>query len=118
MLARKVHDLRNLRLGHFVGENPTDADAVLMHMQHHPRRILTAHVEDALQNMNDKLHGRVVVIEQEHLVERRLFGLRLRLGDDARICSATPRRFIRCARFFWRQSERIQWVWRRAHELS
>jgi len=104
MLAREIHHLGDFGLRDLVGEDAAYADAVLMHMQHHPCRVLASHVKDPFKHMNDEFHGRVVVIEQQHLVERGLLGLRLRLGDDARICPATPGRLIRRTRFFWRQS--------------
>ena len=34
MFAGKVHHLRHFGLGHFVGENATFADPVLVHMHH------------------------------------------------------------------------------------
>jgi len=54
-----------------------------MHMQHDARRLLAVLVEKPLQNMNDELHRRVVVVQHENLVHRRLLRLWLGLDDDA-----------------------------------
>ena len=64
-------------------KNAANAHTVAMDMQHHFDRILAALAEDFFQNMDDELHRRVVVVEQQNLVEVRLLGLRSRFGDDA-----------------------------------
>ena len=51
-------------------------------MQHHLDRVFAAFGEEFFQNMNDELHRRVIVVEQEDLVEGWFFGLRARTGDD------------------------------------
>src|SRR6185436_13383461 len=48
--------------------------------------------EETLQHMHDELHGGVVVVQQQNLVEAGLLGLGPRLGDEARLALfITPR---------------------------
>ncbi len=82
MAAGEFNDLRHLGLGDIVGENAADADSVAMDVEHDLDRLLAALVEDLLQDVDDELHRRVVVVEQEHLVHARLLGLGARLRDD------------------------------------
>ena len=63
MLACEIHHLGDFGLSDLVSEDATHADAVLMHMQHHPCGVFASHMENALKYVNDELHGRVVVIE-------------------------------------------------------
>ena len=84
VFPRKVHHLRDLRLGHLVRENATFPDAVMMHVQHDSRGGLAVLVEELLEHVNDELHRRVVVIQQKNAVEARPFCLRLGLGDYGR----------------------------------
>jgi len=88
VLARKVHDLRHFGLCHLVWEDAANSDAAAMYMQHNFRRLLGVHTEEPFQDMHDEFHGRVIVIQHEHLIHRRLFGLRTRLNDDTGITAA------------------------------
>ena len=83
ILPREIHHLGNLGLGHLVGIDATDADTLVMHMEHDTRGIFTAFVEETLQHVHHKLHRRVVVVQQQHLVQARLLGLGACLGDEA-----------------------------------
>src|SRR4029078_12642189 len=85
VLPCKVHYLGDLRFRHLIGINATDADAPLVHMEHDSRGLFPALVEKPLEHMHDELHGGVVVIEQQNLVEAGLLGLRLSPGDDTRM---------------------------------
>ncbi len=60
-------------------------DALLVDVQHDAGGLVPALVEEPFKHDDDELHGRVVVIQQKHLVQRRLLGLGRRLGDDARL---------------------------------
>src|SRR5690242_19109063 len=53
-----------------------------MNMEHDARRLLPVLVEEPLENVNDELHGRVVVVQHQDLIHGRLLRLRLRLDDD------------------------------------
>ena len=83
MAAGKFNDLRHFCLRHFVGEHAADTHAMTMDMQHHLHRFLAVLVEEPLQNMNDELHRRVVVVQDEDFVEAGLLGLGARFRDDA-----------------------------------
>src|SRR5690242_16231016 len=87
----KFNDLRNLGFRDIVGENAADADAMAMDMEHDLDGALAALVEDLLQNVDDELHRRVVVVENEHLVEAWFLGLGARFRDDAGARVTVPR---------------------------
>src|SRR5262245_35586122 len=92
VLPGKVHDLGDLRLGYLIGIDPADANSLLMHMKHDARGLFAALVEKALQHVHDELHRRVVVVQQQNLVQAGLLGLRPSLGDEARLALfITPR---------------------------
>src|SRR3954462_4376319 len=85
VLPCKVHYLGNLRFRHLIGINATDPDAPLVHMEHDSCGLFPTLVEKPLENMNNELHGGIVVIEQQNLVEAGLLGFRLSPGDDTRM---------------------------------
>ena len=82
MTAGKFNDLRHLCFRHLIGEDAADTHTVTVDMQHHLDRVLAALGEEFFQNMDDELHRRVVVVEQQHFIQAGLFGARTRLGDD------------------------------------
>src|SRR5262245_41646158 len=84
VLASVIHDLGHLGLGDLEGVHATLPDAVLVNVEHDPRRLLSSLLEEPLQDLNHELHRGVVVVEQKHAVEARPFRLGPRLGDDAR----------------------------------
>lgn len=86
VLLREVHHLRHLCLGNFICEYAAYPDALLMDMQHHACGLIRVHLEKCLQHMDDKFHGRIVIIQQKHLVQVRLlrFGARARCQADTR----------------------------------
>ena len=81
MLARQIHHLSYFGFSYFVRVNAADANPLLVDVEHDMGRLLVILVEEALQDHDDELHRRVVVIEQEDLVQTRLLGLRARPGD-------------------------------------
>src|SRR5260221_12233117 len=83
MLPCEIHDLGHLRFGDLVGVNAADADATPMHMQHYSGRLVTGLAEEPLEDVHDKLHRGVIVVQHENLIQRRLFRLRLGLDDGA-----------------------------------
>ena len=78
VLAGKIHDLTNLGLSNFVCEHATLADTMIMDMQHDTRRVVHVFLEKTLQDMNDKLHGSIVIIEKQNTIETWLLGFGLR----------------------------------------
>ena len=84
MAAGEFNDLRHFGFRHFEGEHAADTHTVTVDMEHDLHGIVAILVEEPLQHMNDEFHRRVVVVQDEDLVEARLLGFRPRLGDDAR----------------------------------
>ena len=100
MLARKVHHLGYLGLSHLECKDATYTNAFLVDVQHNLCRLVPALVEKPLQHMDDELHGRVVVVQQQDLVEIRLLGLCARARHYADI-AVVPAGVIvlRCCRW-------------------
>ena len=69
---REIHDLSHLCLRHFISEDPANADALLMDMQHDSCCLIGVHLEKRLQHVNHEFHWRVIVVEQKHLIQARL----------------------------------------------
>ena len=65
------------------GEDAANADAMAMDMQHDIDRFLAGFAENLFQDMDDEFHRRVVVVQEQDLVEAGLLGLGTRFGDDA-----------------------------------
>ena len=86
MLTGKIHDLRHFGLSHLICIDPTFAHTVIVNMKHDVGRGLPVLLEKALKHVNDKLHGSVVIIEQQNAIETRLFRLRFRSRYD---CGST-----------------------------
>ena len=59
-------------------EHPHHRQPLLVHRQHQLERLRMGQAEEPLQHMHDELHRRVVVVQQQHLVQRRPLGLGLR----------------------------------------
>ena len=77
VLAGEIHDLTNFGFGDFVCKYAALADPVIVNMQHDARGIILVLLEKPLQDMNDELHGCVVVIEEQDTIEAGLLGFRL-----------------------------------------
>ncbi len=82
MLACEIHHLGYLGLCDFIGKNPTFADTMMMNMKHDTGRFFPVLLEKALHYMDDKLHGSVVIIQQQHTIEVRPFGNRFGSGSN------------------------------------
>src|SRR6185312_8028280 len=83
MTAGKFNDLRHLCFCNLVGEHPTNSHTVAVDMQHDLDGGFAAFAEERLEDVNDELHRRVVVVQQKNLVEAGLLGFRTRARDDA-----------------------------------
>jgi hypothetical protein len=88
VLAGVIHHLRDLCLRYFIGEDPANPDALLVDVEHDARRIFQAHLEKALERVDDELHRRVIIVEHQHLIGRWLFRFGPRLGRNAEIIAA------------------------------
>src|SRR5712675_289628 len=86
-LAAGVGTLGRLAFGNVTREGGDHAGTSLVGRHHHAIGLVLAHVEHRHQHGDDELTRRVVVVDQDHLVEPRLFYLRLgdRIGFDVDI---------------------------------
>src|ERR1700761_3523460 len=82
MPARKFNDLRHFCFSDLECEHAANTHAMTMDMEHHLYRVLAAFGEEFLQDVHNEFHRRVVIIEQQNLVERRFLGFRARARDD------------------------------------
>jgi hypothetical protein len=85
MLLGKVHNLRHFRLRHLKCIDPAHPNTLLVNVQHHPVGFLAGFVEKHLKHMNNKFHGREIIIQQQNLIERRFLCLWFGFSDDARV---------------------------------
>src|SRR5881392_1750799 len=83
VLPGEVHDLRHFGFGYLIGIDTTNTDPASMHVQHDAGRFLATLAKKTFENVHDELHRRVVVIQHQYLIHRRLLRLRLWLDDDA-----------------------------------
>ena len=63
----------NLRGCNFSCVRSAHSHAFAMHLQHHLGCLFAAHRKHSLQHHDDKVHWRVVVVEQNNLIQRRGF---------------------------------------------
>ena len=83
MLTSKRGDLLDLGRCDVPGEDATHPHALSVNLEHDSRGTFAIHAEIFLQNDDDEIHRRVVVVEQKHLVHRWWTGARpLRLEDE------------------------------------
>src|SRR5262249_47801952 len=84
MLTRKIHNLRHFGLRHLVSVNAAYSDALMVDVQHNPRRFFPPLAEELLEYVNHELHRRVIVVEKQHLVKMWSLGLGACFGDETR----------------------------------
>lgn len=104
MLTSKVHDQRHLGFSDLVRVYSTNPDAFVVDVKHDLGGLVLSLSEEPLQHQHDEFHRRVVIIEQQNLVERRLLGFGPCLCDDT--CTAfivvpttvAPHRLFGCHR--------------------
>src|SRR5580693_5444209 len=82
--AREFNHLGDFCFRHLEGEYAANTHAVAMDMKHDLDGLFPPLVEESLEDGKDKLHRRVVVVQDENLVEAGLLGLGACLRDDAR----------------------------------
>ena len=68
--------LGRLGFGDVPRKNAADALALSMHCEHNMGRLFAVHAEKNLQHFHDKLHRRVVVVDQYHFEQRRALEFR------------------------------------------
>lgn len=76
-IPRRRQNLSHLGFGYLERIDPAQARAAPVNMEHDARGFLTAFVEKSLENLHDELHGRIIVVKQKNLVERRFLGFGL-----------------------------------------
>jgi len=69
MAAREFNHLCHFCFRHLVGEHTANPYAVTMYVKHDLNRLVATLVEKPLQNMNDELHRRVIVVQDQHFVQ-------------------------------------------------
>jgi hypothetical protein len=74
--------LCHLSLRDLIGEYPANSLTLGMDLQHDAGGGGPIQGEELFKNVDDKLHGSVIVIEQNHLVKGRLFDLGSGFFDD------------------------------------
>jgi len=82
MFSRKVHDLRHFSFCDLVSINSAFADAMVMDVQHDPRRRLPVLVEESLKHVDHEFHWGVVVVEQEDSVKAWLLDMSFGFRND------------------------------------
>ena len=90
MPAREFNHLGNFSFGDLERKNAANAHTVAVDMQHHIDRFLAGLAENLFQDMDDELHRRVVVVQQQNFIKAGLLGLGTRFGDDAGSGVARP----------------------------
>jgi len=73
-LMRSVLDLVNFAGGNVPGVNPTNPFSIQVDLEHNLCGRLTVFAKKLLQYPDNKLHGREIVIEHDHLVHLRRLG--------------------------------------------
>ena len=82
MAAREFNHLGHFCFRHLVGEHAADPHAMAMYVQHDLDRLVAPLVEEPFQDVNDELHGRVIVVQDEDFVQARPLCFRPRFGYD------------------------------------
>ena len=93
MLPSVAHHLGNLGLGYLKNEHAAHSLTLCVYLKHHACGRGAILPEDPFEHVDDELHRSVIVIEQNHLIERRLFDLGLVLLDDETAFAICPLRF-------------------------
>ena len=84
MSAGEFNHLGNFCFGDLVRKNSADTHTVSMDLQHDLHGFVASLVEKSLQDVHHEFHGRVVVVEEQYLVQARPFGFRPGLGHHTR----------------------------------
>ena len=90
VLAREIYHLRHLRLSDFVCIDTTYADALVVNMEHDLCGVLATFVEKFFENVDNKFHRCVIVVQKQYLIEARFLGFGTRLGNETGTTLAVP----------------------------
>ena len=69
MTAGEFNDLRHFCFRHLIGEHAADPHAMAMDMQHHFDGVFPALGEECFQDVDDELHRRVIVVQDQNFVQ-------------------------------------------------
>ncbi len=70
MMAGEPENLLNFGGGNITRKHPADTHTLPMNFEHDLRGLFTTFVKKILQYDDDKIHRRVVIIQQHHLIHR------------------------------------------------
>lgn len=87
MSAGKVEHLGYLRLGNLVCIDPAQPNTLLVDVKHDPGRLLAGAIKEPLEDEHDEFHRRVIIIEKQNPIERRLLGFDPRFGGQVKPCA-------------------------------
>ena len=79
--TRELIDLGYLGFSDLARENTANSLATCMHMQHDLGRSLAIQVEKRFQHHDHEIHRREIIVEQDHLIQRRACDFRSRFLD-------------------------------------
>jgi hypothetical protein len=80
MLTGKVRNPCHFGFRHFISVDAAFANPILMHTHHYPMCGFVILIEEVLEDMDDEVHRRVIVIEQQYTIKIRPLRLRRRPG--------------------------------------
>ena len=84
MPAGRIDHLSHLCFSDFVSVDSTYPNTMLVNVKHYPCRFVPSFIKEPLEDIDDELHRRVVVIQNQNSVQGGLLKLRLDLRDDRR----------------------------------
>ena len=69
MLTGKVRNPCHFGFRHFISVDAAFANSMLMHTHHYPMCSFVVLIEEALEDMDDEVHRRVIVVEQQNAIK-------------------------------------------------
>ena len=90
MLASIFHDQRHFCFRDFVCVNPDGRLAVMMDLEHQSRRLGVILVKVCPQHRDDIIHGSIIIIKKEYLIERRFLETRGLTGHQPHLTLGVP----------------------------
>lgn len=82
MTTCEIHDLPNFGFGDFMAKYTNHSKTLFMHCQHDFKCLCMGHAKKMFQNMDDKFHRSIVVVQQQYLIQWWALGLWARFHHD------------------------------------
>ena len=101
MVSRIRIDLSDFGFCNIMSIDPAYAFPTRVNVQHDLGRPFPAHPEEVFQDLNDKLHWSIVIIQQNDFVHAWPLEFRLRLFNNKTVILIRRARLSRCHRFRW-----------------